>query len=245
MSKPIDAHMHFNHKADDPVSDLLMQISSCNLSGCVLILNTDIDKMLYHRNQQAINDNYTTIWVSYLLDIMKNDIQQDEWIGASYIKIHPRLSRITTSDFCAYADALKSIPAQVVTIDCFTYGHELSHHVSMEMTIFLAERFPRVKFIIAHGGGVDLLKCILITKTLPNIYYDLSLTCNYLWDSSVRLDMVQMVKFHANRVLFGSDYPDFTPTQAIERINNLCDMADLAIHDRQLILRENALLLYG
>lgn len=51
---------------------------------------------------------------------------------------------------------------------------------------------------------------MLLTRPLKNIYYDLSLTQLYFKGASLDLDIDYFVKWTSDRVLFGSDYPDFS-----------------------------------
>ena len=92
------------------------------------------------------------------------------------VKIHPRMTRIKRNDFEDIYKIVKSTGVQVVLIDDFIYGPELESHVGTELSIYLAERLPKAKFVLAHAGGCDMLKTFLLTRPLKNIYYDYSLT---------------------------------------------------------------------
>ena len=239
MHRLLDAHMHFNLSSADPVMDLLAQLDSVKASGCVLILNSDDEEGVFLRNKPQLLDNNYNIFTSTLINLQTSKKEE-----LPYVKIHPRLTGLTRDDIPKMMSLVDNCGARVITIDCFVYGHFLSNDIGVELGIELAKRFCEKKIVLAHAGGVRLLECIMQTKTLQNIFYDLSLTLNYLWHSSIQQDMILLLKYHNNRVLFGSDYPSFKLVEAETNMEKLCSKARLSCSEANMLYYENALRLY-
>ena len=210
MSKIFDSHIHFNMKADDIINDFKAVVSI--LEGFILILNTYEEKQLFLK--EFLNDfheNYplSAIALNYeLFDSENSDLLISKNIKLG-VKIHPRLSNITINDFKDIATKLKSLKFSFIIIDCFYYGSSLVNHINLELSIYIAKKFSNTKILLAHGGGHKVLEYMLYTRDLKNIYYDFSFTAAYLKDTSVWIDIIKFFKFNDQRILFGSDYPEF------------------------------------
>ncbi|MCL2151848.1 MAG: amidohydrolase family protein [Oscillospiraceae bacterium] len=238
MYKLIDAHMHFDLSASNPATDLVNQLMAADATGCVLILNSTEEVNVYKQNK-ALLDNYI-ICTSLLLDLQANGKRE-----VPFTKLHPRLSGLTRDNYPQIMRIIQDCEARVITIDCFVYGHSLENDIGIELGIYLAQNLPDRYVVLAHAGGVRLLECLMQTKTLQNIYYDLSLTINYLWHSSIRQDMILLLMHHSNRVMFGSDYPSFSINEAKHCMSQLCEKAKLCNADGKNLFYENALKVYG
>lgn len=250
MNRIFDSHMHLNLSEDNPVGELLSQMESSGIDQAVLILNRrEEDALLrkYAHMQGQLNKKLSlAIWADYHEN--SHFLAAEFWRAKGfsvYTKLHPRISGITVNDFPSICSMLQNDLSKTIIIDCFGYGHHIEHHTGIELGIVLAQTFPEKHIVLAHAGGEQLLKCMLYTRTLPNIYYDISLTCNYLFHSSVHADMVQLLRYNASRVMYGSDYPDFLPDSAIKNVMSLCLEAGLNAEEIQRIFEENARKIYG
>ena len=85
---------------------------------------------------------------------------------------------------------------------------------------------------------------MLFARDLKNIYFDISLTPNYLRSSSVWNDLIHFLKFNGNRIMFGTDYPDFTVQQSLNTINELFEVAQISEEIRQCIYWKTASMVY-
>lgn len=215
MNKIFDSHIHFNMKANNIVNDFKEVVSI--LEGFILILNTYEEKQLFLKEfLNDFNENYplSAIALNYQLfdsEISNLLISKNIKLG---VKIHPRLSNIKIDDFENIVNKLKNFKFSFIIIDCFYYGSSLVNHINLELSIYIAKKFSNTKILLAHGGGHKVLEYMLYTRDLKNIYYDFSFTIAYLQDTSVWIDMIKFFKFNENRILFGSDYPEF----AVEHI---------------------------
>lgn len=210
MNKIFDSHIHFNMKADNTVKDFQEVVSI--LEGFILVLNTDKEKQLFLKefiNNFTVNYPLSAIALNYELfdsEISNLLISKNIKFG---VKLHPRLSNITINDFEIIALKLENLKFAFIIIDCFYYGSNLKNHINLELAIFIAKHFNNTKILLAHGGGHKVLEYMLYTRDLKNIHYDFSFTLAYLKDSSIWVDFIKFFKFNENRILFGSDYPEF------------------------------------
>ncbi|MFA7091205.1 MAG: amidohydrolase family protein [Arcobacteraceae bacterium] len=210
MSRVFDSHIHFNMKASDIVNDFKKVASE--LEGFILILNTDKEKQLFLNfflNDFSENYPLSAIALNYELfdsEIIDLLVSKNIKLG---IKLHPRLSNITVNNFKNIYNKMQSLKFSFIIIDCFYYGSNLVNHINLELSIYIAKKFSNIKVLLAHGGGHKVLEYMLYTRDLKNIYYDFSFSLAYLKDSSIWVDFIKFFKFNENRVLFGSDYPEF------------------------------------
>jgi uncharacterized protein len=95
----------------------------------------------------------------------------------------------------------------------------------------MAERYPRVKFLLGHSCHGDWDAAVALASDFPNIYLELTA----LFD-----DRGPMEKFvhevGSERMLFGTDLPWFDPHQAIGALLS----ADISDEDRHNIYHRNA-----
>jgi predicted TIM-barrel fold metal-dependent hydrolase len=242
MSKIFDSHIHFNMKVNDPINDFKEQVDK--LEGFILILNNEKEKILFEENLlntfkklfplSAIAINYELANTDFIEKISDFKIKMG-------IKLHPRLSKITVDKFETVVHILEKIKFDFIVIDCFYYGSSLETHTNLELSIFIAKYFKDKKILLAHGGGHKVLEYMLYTRDLKNVYYDFSLSSNYLQNTSARIDIVNFIKFNSLKVFFGSDYPDFTVSNSIDIYNQLMIEAKLDEEQKKRIYYSNVL----
>ena len=133
----------------------------------------------------------------------------------------------------------------MITVDCFIYGPQLDNHVGVELAIYLAEKLPEHTIVLAHAGGCELLKTMLLTRSVDNIYYDLSLTCNYLEHTSVYPDMVNALHYWGDQFMYGTDYPDMPFEESQRVMEKMCAEAGLPESKIEKIFYGNAISIYG
>lgn len=245
----IDAHAHLNLKTAAPWADFKERMIRDGVDGSVLILNTPEEQQLALEQGQKLCEEGRVRFAACLDHRQPDPLAfvhtvREKRIPLTIGKLHPRVTDIRREEFSALVPLLERADFKTVIVDCFVYGHQIENHVGMELGIYLAQRFPEINFVLAHSGGCRLLETMLCTRTLSNIYYDYSLSCCYLWNTSIWQDMVQMLKFNSHRIMFGSDYPDFTPAQAKEKILLLAKQAELTPEQTERVLDKNAYALY-
>lgn len=212
-----DCHVHLPMKSADPISQLLREMDENNVKGFVLFLNSAKEEELYLDNIRHFDGrNYK---VALLLDIHSENCLENfkrlEKRGIEYdIKIHPRISNITKSDFALVKKKLEELCYHTIIVDYWIFGYQLDNHIGLELSIYLANELPDKIIVLAHSGGCKLVETMLLTRPLKNIYYDLSLTQMYFEHSSIEMDVDYFIKWTWNRILFGSDYPEFKTEEA-------------------------------
>ena len=246
-----DAHVHFDLRSDDPIRDFESHYSNNCITSCVLILNSETEISLFEDNYERLQDSVgERMIVAGIFDTHTSIPcpryeKWREWGFRTCLKIHPRKSNLTKKDSLSLADKLEGCTENTVIIDCFEYGHRLENHIGIELGIHLAEHFPEKRIILAHAGGHRALECMLYTRTLKNIYYDLALSCNYLYGTSAWIDLVHLVRYNPNKAMFGSDYPDFSQNAAMEKCLELCEKAELSERNIESVFFGNAEAVFG
>lgn len=246
-----DGHVHFDLEQLDPIYSLTEKLKKNNISRVMIILNSDKEKTFFINNYKKLFNQNIDVYIAVLLDFKDAQLniflaELDKLNIPYHLKLHPRISGIDKSDFIQYRNLLNNFDeSKVIIIDSFPYGHKIENNIGIELAVYLAEYFRNRKIVLAHSGGVELLKGAIITRTLKNIIYDLSLTANYLFDTSVYFDIINLIKHNKDRVIYGSDYPDFEFKDAIENVIKLCTEAKLQKFDINKIFFENSINLYG
>lgn len=219
-----DSHLHFNFNNENPINNLHDYFNN-EIEYGTLIINTkkEYDCLLEAYNKGLISPNMYII-----LGINKNESFYTDAISFCQknkivfgIKLHPRLFNIKNDELHWYYEQIKIINPKVIIVDDFLYGDTVDDNISVEITCALARMIPQSKIILAHSGGAELLKHVMKTKIYKNVFYDLSLTVNYMKYSSVEMDLKWLITFMHSRVMLGSDYPDFTINQAYEQALSL------------------------
>lgn len=157
------------------------------------------------------------------------------------LKIHSRLQSIKKEDYPKLADALQKVDERVPLIyDAFYFGSELSVQPCLEGFINLVKAFPKRKFIVAHAGGYEVLKYFFHLKKYQQVGFDLSLSLQYLEDTSCRIDLIKMIKFIPHkRLFFGTDFPEASPKKQLDIMLKIAHGLQLPEKKLNGILREN------
>ncbi|NBD27108.1 amidohydrolase family protein [Paenibacillus glycinis] len=79
----------------------------------------------------------------------------------------------------------------------------------------IARTFPSLKMIVAHLGHPWHAECVSLIRKNPNVYADLSALVPRPWQFYNAMMNVTEYRV-AHKVLFGSDFPFFTPQQTID-----------------------------
>lgn len=228
ISPVFDCHLHVEHGLGD---------YDIPLRGANVIFNSFEDYEKY--KAEYCNYYHTLIFSPHVEpEFYKNLIDKKEIVA---LKIHSRLQDIRSEDYPSLITALKKVDRQIPLIyDAFYYGAELSVQPSLEGFIRLVNAFPGRKFIVAHAGGYEVLKYFFHLKQYQQVGFDLSLSLQYLEDSSCRADLVKMIKFIPNeRLFFGTDFPEASPLRQLEIILEIAQELQLSKEQLNGVLRDN------
>lgn len=245
-----DAHVHFNMEKENPVKDIINYLCVNRLHQMVLIINTVDEFKVFQKYCNEFEnyleqiefvfgiDRYNQFWEEGFEYCKENDKN-------FHVKIHPRLYRILKDEIDWYVECVTSLEPVSIIVDDFLYGDSVDEDISLKLICQLARNNPEIPIIMAHAGGVNLLRHVMQTKTYSNVYYDISLTGNYLRYSSIEMDITWLLKYMSNRVFLGSDYPDFTIRQAVDMMYSHARSADLTEEKILQITSGNVKRVYG
>jgi predicted TIM-barrel fold metal-dependent hydrolase len=162
------------------------------------------------------------------------------------LKIHSRIQKIHRAEYDLICERLQMIDEKVpVILDAWYYGSELKYNPDLEGLIQIAKSQPNRNFVIAHAGGYRIIEYFYHTRELENVHYDLSLTTQYLSDSSLFLDFKKFINWiEKDRILFGSDYPYGSPAEQFKSVDSILKEYDCNSSERERILALNGKRLY-
>jgi predicted TIM-barrel fold metal-dependent hydrolase len=150
--------------------------------------------------------------------------------GLLGVKLHPRLGRYDVLDdrVIAFLDDLATWDERPAVWIC-----SLLHVPGLrprsgpvEALCEIVGRYPDVQFVLAHGGGPNLLSLATAVRSAPNALLDLSYTLTHYHGTSVQLDLAHLLTTFENRLVFGSDFPEEAPTRARALLEDLATGTD-------------------
>lgn len=132
-------------------------------------------------------------------------------LGLRGIKLHPDTQEVNMDDerlMCAYEIAeRKRLP---LIIHCGDYRYDYSHPRRLKRIL---HEFPNLVVDAAHFGGWSIQDYALEFLEDENCFLDVSSSMRFLGPRRTR-ELVEAYGY--DRVLFGSDFPMWTPTQELE-----------------------------
>lgn len=248
-----DSHIHFDMRKKNPYTDLRSKLFAAGINQGLLILNSDEEKDEFYKEKDAILADRIISSVAFIVDY-KNDRSLQAVFDyyqspmareiTPVIKIHPRLTNIVRGEYEDIERAILRTKIATIVVDDFIYGPQLENHIGTELGLYLARRNEHLRIVLAHAGGCDLLKTLLVARPLPNVYFDYSLSVKYLCETSVRIDMVNGLRHWTNRIMYGTDYPDIPFKESILEMKKLCKDAKLNPEQENAVMYGNASALF-
>jgi predicted TIM-barrel fold metal-dependent hydrolase len=137
-------------------------------------------------------------------------------LGPVYQNYHPLDPRA----FPVYAYAEKmGIPIIIHQATTFPREAPLARALPLQLDE-LAIRFPELRVVLAHIGHPWEEDCVVTIRKHPNLYADISALHGRPW--RFYQAMVTCVEYGvADKLLFGSDFPFFTPEQTAEGLRQV------------------------
>lgn len=243
----IDAHCHLPKNLS--LDTFFEEKNGENIDKSVLILNT-VDEQNAFIDQIEIAKSHKSklallIGYDYKNSNIINTIKNIHNHGFNYgLKLHSRFMHFTINDLPYVLASLDNIDFEVIMVDGFTYGREIETHIFLELLLSVSKKYPNKKVIFAHSGGIDILRTMLCTRNVANIFYDLSLTVPYLFNTSIHNDIIHFIRFSHSRIMFGSDSPDFSATYALDKFYAIFNEMSLEKNIQNNILFSNAQSIY-
>jgi hypothetical protein len=186
-------------------------------------------------------NDYTAEWVKIapekLIGFMAIDPTEEGFLeeidrgvelGLRGIKIYPMLGRYDPTDYKVTPmferaqrlglPIMTHVGAQPEPRAPLKYSHPLLYDD-------LAISFPDLKIIIAHMGHPWQRDCALVLRKHPNVFADVS----GVWVRSYQgwQALVGMIEWGvADKLMFGSDFPLWTPQEGMDKIRRLNDQLE-------------------
>ena len=175
---------------------------------------------------------------------LEAEVERRHATGARGIKLHPPVQRVVLDDerwFPALAAAERL--DWIVLTHMGPFAEIDGDYASIERASRVAERFPRLRIILAHVGGPDRAGTIEALGRYPNLFVDtVGLLAGPHADGLSDDELVAEIRaLGPDRIVFGSDYCFISPFPALERLDRL----PLEEAERRAILHDNSAALLG
>lgn len=155
-------------------------------------------------------------------DLSAEKIRELRERGFQAIKLHPRFGSFSYGD-----ERLLEVSnaAGDLRLPIFLCTHQFNSiepwHQVFSQIVKLIHSSPASQFVLMHGGGPSLLDYLDLARRYSNVLIDLSFTLLKYTGSSLDLDLAYALRNLDRRICVGTDFPDFSPLQMRNRINEL------------------------
>jgi predicted TIM-barrel fold metal-dependent hydrolase len=135
--------------------------------------------------------------------------------GFRGIKLHPRLNDYHPLHPRAVAMVRAAAEQRlVVFLDTLFRQRRRATGGAADLIDRLVHRCPATRLVLLHGGGADVLRVAEVVRVQPQLLLDVSYTLLAYKQSSVHADLRHVFERLDQRVVMGSDMPEFTPADA-------------------------------
>lgn len=143
---------------------------------------------------------------------LESEINRIEKIGLKGIKIHPDIQKFNM-DEGKLLNIYEIIEGRLpILIHCGDYRYDYSHPRRLAHILDL---FPKLTVIGAHFGGWSIFDLAVEYLENKQCYLDVSSSMGFL---GLRRTKELIDIYGAERMLFGSDYPMWSPKDELERV---------------------------
>lgn len=245
----IDGHCHLDKNVvscEDAMRDLY---EAASIAGVKKIILLNLPEFGFDNNrviQNAVKnyDGFFRVFPSInpMDKSAGDDLSLLKASGAAGLKLHPRLHGYhIDSDTCLDLLSRAAELKMPVIADCFPDGRNLYLGNMPDTFARIAEKLPNLKIAIGHAGGHKILDALMVSKYYKNVYLDLSYTLLYYRDSSVLNDIAfSIMSIRAERVFWGSDYPDRSYDETVKLSMQAFKKMDLPDAYLKAVLETNA-----
>ena len=142
--------------------------------------------------------------------------------GFAGIKLHPRLNGFDPLDERSVgAIAAAASNGLVVFLDTLFRQRARATRNAADTIDALSHECPSAAIVLLHGGGPALLEVAEVVRARPSLVLDLSFTALYYRGSSVERDVCWALERLDQRVVIGSDMPEYTPSEAFDHLERI------------------------
>jgi predicted TIM-barrel fold metal-dependent hydrolase len=250
----VDAHLHLSPQVSVSASvaakALENDLAASNVERAI-VLHLLAQPWSVEEFAEAISS--TTRLSGFInIDPFKNDAQHQlregvEKLGFIGLKLHPRLQKFDLDDPAAhrlvgYAGEM-GIP---VLVDAFPDGDWLMMGFDPLAFARLAKDCPQTRIIIGHFGGHHCLDFMMLSKRLPNVWFDLSYSLLYYEGSAVTANLLYCCRsMKYQRIFYGSDYPDRDISTTVRRSLGIFEAHGVVGAELDRLMTGNAMEFFG
>jgi len=144
--------------------------------------------------------------------------------GFRGIKLHPRLHGYDPLDPAAVAMMASARDhSLVVFLDTLFRQRAVATRFAADIVDSLAHQCAGTTLVLLHGGGPQLLSMAEVVRVHPHLFLDVSYTLLAYKHSSVALDLRWVFTHLDQRVVVGSDMPEYTPDETFAEAARLAE----------------------
>ncbi len=144
--------------------------------------------------------------------------------GFAGIKLHPRLNGYDpVGSQCVRAIRAASEHRMTVFLDTLFRQQPHSTSYAADIVDRIAHECAGASIVLLHGGGAALLDVAEVVRLHATLMLDLSFTLLRYAGSSLDADIRWAMGRLDQRIVIGSDMPEYTPTEAFARAEQLAD----------------------
>lgn len=147
--------------------------------------------------------------------------------GFAGIKLHPRLNGYDPLDSkCVAVFEAAAKHGLVIFLDTLFRQRGLATRNAPDTIDWLANACPDTRILLLHAGGPSMLELFEIVRANPNLLIDFSFTIMRYAGSRLDLDMQYFFETTDQLATLGSDFPEYTPRQILDRFRSLAPSLD-------------------
>ena len=141
-------------------------------------------------------------------------------LGFKVVKVHPNAQRFDMDD-PQVRSSLRAFFEEIGRLNAVALVHAYGRTPDFQRRVLeVALETPATTFIFAHAFGDNLPQiATLIEKAPSNVFVDISGTAKETSDPQAFVGALRQIGL--SRVLFGSDYPVFSPKQTLDALRQL------------------------
>jgi predicted TIM-barrel fold metal-dependent hydrolase len=145
--------------------------------------------------------------------------------GFAGIKLHPRLNGYDPLDAkCVAAIESAGRHGLVVLLDTLFRRKGMATTNAPDVIDHLAAACPETKIVLLHATGTTMLDLYEIVRANDNLILDFSFTImRYRGSSRLDADMNYLFRSTDQLICIGSDFPEYTPAQVMQRFAELAE----------------------
>jgi len=249
----VDAHCHIKTSPDERIYQTMEEYFADNesvnikyLFGITMARKGDIVRMKAKNDSLFLMSKRDARFIPVCsvhpsdTEAAIEELRRIKELGGKIIKLHPM-----TQNFPVLGDETLLVVRTAGELGLVILIDGFGNAGYLDQLLELAVVCGNTKIIIAHMGGSDFHKLVgfnLLKKSMPdvfkNLFFDISTTVYMYADSPYQSQFEWIIKtVGVDRVLFGSDQPAVSLSDALKAFNKL----DFNDSEREKILYKNAI----